>query len=155
MDHGGFDVIIGNPPWKEYSAVRKTYTVQNLVTTTSGNLYSLCIERTLHLRSSSGVLSFIVQLPLVNSSRMIVARNLLKNRSSSIFTITFDDRPSKLFEGLQHCRSTIFISQAKGSTSIPVIATTKYQRWSTAVRENVFPLLEYTIITEMHLYPDQ
>jgi hypothetical protein len=24
MHHGGFDVIIGNPPWKEYTAVKNT-----------------------------------------------------------------------------------------------------------------------------------
>jgi hypothetical protein len=155
MQSGGFDVVIGNPPWKEYSVVRKTYIVQNLVTERSGNLYGICIERALNLRSPLGLLSFIVQLPLVNSSRMVLVRNLLKDRSSSVFTITFDDRPSKLFEGLQNCRSTIFISWAKRDTHIPVIATTKYQRWTTEVRENIFPLLDYTKIVEKHIYPDQ
>jgi hypothetical protein len=155
VHNGGFDVIIGNPPWKEYSVVRKIYTVLNSRTEKSGNLYGICIERSLNLRSSLGLLSFIVQLPLVNSSRMISVRNLLKERSSSIFTVTYDDRPSKLFEGLQHCRSTIFISQAKRDTNIPVIATTKYQRWSAEVRENIFPLLRYTKIEKQPFYSDQ
>jgi hypothetical protein len=156
MHDGGFDVVIGNPPWKEYSVVRKKYTVQNLITEKSGNLYGICIERALKLRSPLGLLSFIVQLPLVNSSRMVSVRNLLKDRSSSIFTITFDDRPSKLFEGLQHCRSTIFISRAKGNdANTPVIATTKYQRWYADAREKIFALLEYAKIAEKHVYPDQ
>src|SRR5713226_3970167 len=32
MKRGGFDVIIGNPPWKEYSSVRRTYAIRNYVT---------------------------------------------------------------------------------------------------------------------------
>src|SRR5205085_11939801 len=69
MKNGGFDVIIGNPPWKEYSTVRKTYTILNYLTEGCGNLHGMCTERVLHLRSARGWTSFIVQLPLTCSSR--------------------------------------------------------------------------------------
>jgi hypothetical protein len=65
MKKGGFDVIIGNPPWKEYSSVRKTYTIHNYVTEGCGNLHGICTERALILRSPRGCMSYIVQLPLV------------------------------------------------------------------------------------------
>ena len=29
IQEGGFQVIIGNPPWREYAAVKKDYTVKN------------------------------------------------------------------------------------------------------------------------------
>src|SRR5438045_3294962 len=60
MKQGGFDVIIGNPPWKEYSSVRQMYTVLNYMTESCGNLHGLCTERALLLRSPRGCMSYIV-----------------------------------------------------------------------------------------------
>src|SRR5258708_8329126 len=110
MANGGFDVIVGNPPWKEYSAVRQQYTIRNYQTERCGNLHGICTERGLSLCTQHGRMSFIVQLPLANSSRMETVRTLLTHASTSLFVITFDDRPGKLFDGLEHCRSTIFNS---------------------------------------------
>lgn len=60
MQRGGFDVIIGNPPWKEYSAVKNTYTIRGYTTEPSGNLYAYFTERSLELLAPRGYLSFIV-----------------------------------------------------------------------------------------------
>ena len=155
MKRGGFDVIIGNPPWKEYSSVRRTYAIRNYVTEGCGNLYGLCTERALSLRSSPGWMSYIVQLPLASSSRMVSVRNLLKQKSSSLHVITFDDRPGKLFEGLQNCRSVICVSQSSRSGNVLTIATTRYQRWLTEIRETIFPLVEYAQIYHEPLFSDQ
>ena len=74
LNSGGFNVIIGNPPWKEYSAVKKSYTVRGYTTEPSGNLYVLCTERSVVMLSKKGFLSFtVVQLPIVSSSRMDTA----------------------------------------------------------------------------------
>jgi hypothetical protein len=40
LSNGGFDVIVGNPPYVEYSEVKDTYTVKNFVTEKTGNLYA-------------------------------------------------------------------------------------------------------------------
>ena len=53
-DHGGFDAIVGNPPWIEYSAVKKSYTIRGYATEPSGNLYAFCTERSLAMLSPSG-----------------------------------------------------------------------------------------------------
>lgn len=173
-EHGGFDVIIGNPPWKEYSAVRKLYTVQGYKTEVCGNLYGLCTERILNLRAHGqtpeardtnpnraniGWASFIVQLPLVNSSRMISVRNMLRESSSGLWVIPFDDRPGKLFEGLQHCRSTIFVSLARDirlAASQPAkVHTAKYQRWPTETRDTLIPQVEPVYCGDEPIYPTQ
>ena len=143
MHEGGFHVIIGNPPWKEYSAVKKTYTVRGYVTEACGNLHCLCTERSLSIRHDIGRMSFIVQLPLVSSSRMVAMRRLLSRSSSALHVIPFDDRPGKLFEGLEHCRSVIFLSQAPMADKNPALYTTRYQRWATEVRKNLFTQIEF------------
>ena len=44
-EDGGFDVVIGNPPYVEYSKVRKEYTVKDYQTEACGNLYAFFVER--------------------------------------------------------------------------------------------------------------
>ena len=154
LKQSGFDVIIGNPPWKEYSSVRGTYTVRNYETERSGNLYAICTERALNLRSDRGWMSFIVQLPLISSSRMSAVRELLRQQSSSLLVAPFDDRPGKLFRGLQHCRSVIFISQGYKDGEPVSRATTRYQRWFTHTRDNLFAKLEYVKVTGAVVYPN-
>ncbi|MHB8095020.1 MAG: Eco57I restriction-modification methylase domain-containing protein [Candidatus Aminicenantales bacterium] len=144
LKNGGFDVIIGNPPWAEYSSVRKTYAVQNYKTEQCGNLHALCMERSLALRSSNGSFSFIVQLPLANSSRMATARAILRDNSETLFALPFDDRPGKLFEGLQHCRSVILISRRIPTTIGNDIYINRYQRWATEAREILFQGFAFT-----------
>jgi hypothetical protein len=86
---------------------------------------------------------------------MVSVRDLLKQKSSSLHVITFDDRPGQLFEGLQNCRSVIFVSQASRSADVVTIATTRYQRWLTEIRNSIFPLVEYARIYHEPLFSDQ
>ena len=144
MQGGGFDVIIGNPPWKEYSAVKKTYVVRGYETEKCGNLHGFCTERSLNLTRVGGKFSFIVQLPLVCSSRMGSLRRFLRERTGQLHLIPFDDRPGKLFEGLQHCRSVIFIAQSEAPASKRhLLLTSRYQRWHTVARSQLFSQIQY------------
>ncbi len=138
MNSGGFEVIIGNPPWKEYAAAKKDYTVRGYTTERSGNLYTLCTERCVGMQPPNGLLSFIVQLPIVCSSRMDSIRDFINQRSSFIATVTCDDRPGKLFDGLQNCRSTIFLLRRGASANGPALWSSGYRRWATAVRNILF-----------------
>jgi hypothetical protein len=144
MHEGGFDVIIGNPPWAEYSTVKKTYAVHHYETERSGNLHALCTERSIALRSREGSFSFFVQLPLTNSSRMDTARSVLRSGSRTLHIVPFDDRPGKLFEGLQHCRSVIFISRGTPEADGTTTVVDRYQRWATEVRDTLFQGFVFT-----------
>ena len=141
-ERGGFDAIVGNPPWMEYSVARKQYQVQGFRTERCGNLYGLCTERAVCLSAQTGRVSFIVQLPLVSSPRMQPVRDLLLERSSCVWIGTFDDRPGKLFDGLQHCRSTMFLTRSGKRPA--ALFTTRYNRWPTECRDQLFHSLTYT-----------
>ena len=150
LSKGGFNVIIGNPPWREYSAVKKEYQVRAYETESCGNLYALCGERSIELASQRGRFSFIVQLPFLSSSRMGVFRKMLCKHASHIYYIPFDDRPGKLFDGLQHCRSVIFITQVQtdGTHINCSIHGTKYLRWFSKVREHLFRQIAFTSVPD-------
>ncbi len=93
-------------------------------------------------KAHNGWSSFIVQLPLVNSSRMATVRNLLRGSSADLWIIPFDDRPGKLFEGLQNCRSAVFVSVAGEDAGSHDLHSSKYQRWVTQTRGALFPNIE-------------
>jgi hypothetical protein len=146
MANGGFDVIVGNPPYVEYSKVRKDYQIRGYQTESSGNLYAMCIERSYAILSKGSRFGFIVQAPLVSTQRMSPARSVLHSQSSSLFFSTYDDRPSKLFDGMHHCRLAIVLSQKAQSASIVNLNTTRYYKWYREERPQLFQILDYTRI---------
>ena len=145
LKSGGFDVIIGNPPYVEYSKVKKQYTVSKYKTDKCGNLYAMSIERSMDL--AGGSVGMIVQLPLVCTDRMIPAQLLFKDRKRKSWFASFDDRPGKLFDDLQHIRATIFLSKQEKEQDMAMLYATKYNRWFTEARSTLFEGLAYGNIT--------
>ncbi len=143
MAAGGFDAVVGNPPWKEYAAVKADYKVMGYTSIDSGNLYGLCTERAIQIAAKNGQVSFIVQLPLASSSRMQGSRNLIEQNSASLWIVTFDDRPGKLFDGLQHCRSTVFIAQ-KGTQRPTQRLCRALCRWPTEARSSLLATVRFS-----------
>ena len=153
MAGGGFDVVIGNPPWKEYAAVRKDYSVRGYATLPCGNLHGMTTERAIALATDRGRISFIVQLPLTSSSRMTSVRSVLRNSCAFISVIPFDDRPGKLFDGLEHCRSVVFTCQKSAAGAVSEFVS-RYQRWPTEFRPHLFPLVGYASKGDRKLFGD-
>ena len=141
MHRGGFDVIIGNPPYVEYSKVRERYRVQDLASMRCGNLYALCTERSLDLLAPSRWFGFIVQAPIVSTRRMGPLRELVHERCGFSAYATFDDRPSKLFNGMHHCRVCIVLCHTDMRSRQTL--TTKYHKWYREERKNLLALLHY------------
>ena len=146
LENGGFDVIIGNPPYVEYSKVKKQYTVMEYKTEKCGNLYAMSIERSFDL--SKGPVGMIVQLPLVCTDRMIPAQSLFKSPNRKSWFANFDDRPGKLFDDLQHIRATIFLTTQENDLDPAILHSTKYNRWFTEVRSILFEGIVYDDITD-------
>lgn len=59
-EKSGFDVIIGNPPYVEYSKVKGDYTIKGYKTESCGNLYAYVVERNKMLLSSKGHSGMII-----------------------------------------------------------------------------------------------
>ena len=80
MQHGGFDVIIGNPPYVEYAKVRAVYALRDYLTLPCGNLYVYVLERSHKLVGETGRLGLILPLSLLCTDRMGLARGVVLNR---------------------------------------------------------------------------
>ncbi len=146
MKEGGFDVVIGNPPYVEYSKVRRTYRIRKFATELCGNLYAMCTERSLEVLPNGGRFGFIVQAPIVSTQRMKNVRTVLRKNCDLLLCSTYDDRPSKLFDGMHHCRLAILLARVGRSARQCSIATTRYHKWYKEERAHVFPTVRYIFL---------
>ncbi len=109
INSGGFDVIIGNPPYLEYSKV-KDYSVRNYSTDRCANLYAYTVERSSALCSSKGRTGMIIPISVACSSAMESLRDYLFRTSRTLWLSHFSNRPGQLFTGAQN-RLTIFLAR--------------------------------------------
>ena len=98
MHKGGFNVIIGNPPYVEYAKIRKIYSISSYTTMPTNNLYAFVSERSRLLLLDKGRLGLILPSSSVSADKMRHLREILRVDSKS-WVSNFAWRPSKLFEG--------------------------------------------------------
>ena len=142
MKSDRFDVIIGNPPYVELSAIQD-YKVVGFKTEQSGNLYALCLERSINMLSNRGLIGMVVQQPFVSTKRMVVAREVILQNATSVYSSTYDDRPSKLFDGIYHSRNAIVLVQKGRPNNGTELYVTPYQKWYKEERKYLFEKLCY------------
>ncbi|MEW6380496.1 MAG: transposase [bacterium] len=148
MNSGGFDVIIGNPPYVELSKVSVQYHPRNFFTESCGNLYALCTERSFALQHENSRFGFIVQQPITSTIRMASCREVILKSSSFVWSSTYDDRPSKLFDGMHHARLAIILAKrAATKTPTTILSVTPYNKWFNEEREHVFQRLAFITIS--------
>ena len=142
--NGGFDVIIGNPPYVEYKKVMSIYKLSSSLykTLDCGNLHAFIAERSFIISATKGNIGLIVPLPSINTTRMISLQNIIKNPSNnSVWISCFDERPSGLFEGVDQRLIVEIISKYTQSG----LYSTKINRWLSENRNLLFKGIKYTM----------
>lgn len=135
--NGGFDVIIGNPPYIETSKVRKQYSIANYSTVDSGNIYACVLERCYYISRSNAKVGWIVPVSIVSTDRTSSIQKFIREHFGCNVS-TFDIFPSRLFDGAAQ-RVAILLLQ-KGIADFFV---TKYYRWKQSERGFLFANLKY------------
>jgi len=150
MNAGGFNVIIGNPPYVEWSKVATYTLLPGLFKTRScGNLYTVVCERSYGLLYEHGHFGMIVPISCVATDRMEALRSMWQGGSfeTHVSLYSGDAHPSVLFQGVKF-RLSIILQFRKAS---PSLYATHFQRWLPEGREYLFPLVAYTKV-EPHSY---
>ena len=146
--NGGFDVIIGNPPYVEYSSVRNTYKVENYRCLASGNLYSFVIERSYAILADLRYIGMIIPISAFCTARMESFMKVLNDDSSAVFVSNYAERPAKLFEGAERNLSIMLCKKELKSNS-SIINTTYYYKWKSENRNLLFRNLNYQDSTDV------
>ena len=137
MHDGGFDVIIGNPPYLETREV--PYSTRYFACEESGAIYALCIERSLALCESGGCISMIVPLALVSTQRMTALQHILE-RDRDCWYSNFSWRPGKLFDTVNRAL-TVFVTTKPQNNGVTF--STAYLKWNSDSRDYLIPSLRY------------
>ena len=147
LEDSGFDVIIGNPPYVEYSKVKKDYTIKGYSTEDCGNLYAFVFERCFQLLQPNGWKSMIIPHSAYCTNRMLPLQDLFHRYKQIGWVKTYGIRPSKLFIGADQ-RLAVYIVQ-RGLKSSHALYSSRYNRWNEQFRPHLFAVMEYADITDM------
>lgn len=143
---GGFDVSIGNPPYVEYSKVRKKYTISKRLFKTEkcGNLFAFILETSYNLLHEDGRQGFIVPISLVSTQRMEPLQDSILNNSYSSWHSTYAERPSKLFNGAEVLLAISLFQKRRNEFGFNYV--TGLRKWNKEERPALFETTNYELI---------
>ncbi|MBK7377855.1 MAG: Eco57I restriction-modification methylase domain-containing protein [Ignavibacteriales bacterium] len=151
IERGGFDIVIGNPPYVEYSTIRKKYTLNKFVTLGAGNLYAYVIERSLNIQKVNSFNGMIIPLSAYCTDRMEALQNFQTNLCKNIWLSNFAERPSKLFEGAERNLTISLLNKAVGNGT-HTIFTTGYYKWNAQNRLHLFNSISYIVSSKSKVF---
>lgn len=152
MQRGGFDAVIGNPPYVKYEHVLPYYTVEGYATQGTGNLYALTMERSLHLLAPGGRFGMIVpaSATCTNGYRTLQQQLLAQQE---LHIASFSDQRGRLFD-IPHPRLCIICCEKAAATETRPcrVFTTPYLKVEHSHETTLFERLRYTEVTQ-HVRP--
>ena len=137
MHRGGFDVILGNPPYLETREV--PYSTRHFAAEESGAIHGICIERSLTLYKRDGCISMIVPLALVSTQRMTALQGMLEKDRDCWYS-NFAWRPGKLFDTVNRALTIFLATKPRDSGAT---FSTAYLKWNSYIRDYLIPSLRY------------
>ncbi len=138
IKEGGFDVIVGNPPYVELKEI--DYVLRGFRCVSAGNLYAVVMEQCERVARDDSRLGFIVPVSSISTDRYAPLQRLLQRRTLNYSS--YDDRPSRLFDGLEHIRLTIHVLGPR-SESLR-LSSTRYNKWNSIQRGHLLTTIAYT-----------
>lgn len=137
FEGGGFDVVLGNPPYISKSKV--PYSYSGLRTQASPDVFGPCLERSSVLTCADGRFAMIVPIAFQFSDRQSITRAVMTDTFSSVWCSTYGLWPSSLFTGVG-VRNTIVVGSRSGSHGVNV---TGFRRFHRSFRPYLFDTNRY------------
>ncbi len=131
LSAGGFDVIIGNPPYQDLKQL-ESYVPRDYTTLSTKNLFSLVLERCEAL--TAGRQGYIVPIAATATEGYRDLQRILLKRS--LWFVSFDDRPAHLFDDLD--KNTLSILLISKTHTKPTIVSSRLNRWGAEERPFLF-----------------
>ena len=136
---GGFDVILGNPPYIKARSVGG-YRWKGYKARDCPDMYAICLERASSLLNERGRISMIVMHSLCFSKNFRVLRSHLEQHFKTIWVSSYSRIPDGLFSGSARVRNSILIGSLNGPDRL---FTSQCRRWLTIARPTMFANVEY------------
>ena len=140
MHRGGFDVIIGNPPYVNCKSLE--YVVQSPKSLKFPDIYGYVVMQSHRIANRRGRCGVIVPLSATFSFEFSDLRRQLANRGTHWFS-SFDNSPATLFFGVSQ-RCTIWLSSPSDGDSF----ATRLFRWRSAYRTFLLNNITYNKVAK-------
>lgn len=140
MRQGGFDVVVGNPPYVKMSDVRKMYTLRGYRTDTCTDVYAACLERVAQLANCKAYTGMIVMLSLAFSRDFRELRSVIYSSYQTNWFSSFGRIPAALFAHDVRVRNTIHLGAKAGPQRS---LTTRLHRWFEEERGHLLSTMSY------------
>jgi hypothetical protein len=142
MKNGGFDIIIGNPPYIRTSKVQENYTTIGYYSDSCPDVYAWMLERVSQLLNNSGRSGMILPLSLGFGGGFHNIRELIFKEYSKNWFSSFGRIPSALFSHDVRVRNTIHIGLKSNGEQEQY--STRLHRWFEEQRPYLFPCITYS-----------
>ena len=142
MSRGGFDVVIGNPPYVARRKVLAEYTPRGFETEKCPDIYAAVVERSAGLVNRMSRYGMILPISFQFSSDFEQARAVLAGSAGTVWVSAFSRNPSALFSAGLGVRSSIVLAQTASKKGLRIF-TTRLNRWVEGHRPFLFHALEY------------
>lgn len=119
MENGGFDAIIGNPPYirvqamKEWSPIEVEFYKKKYVSASKGNydIYVVFVERGLELLNENGILGYILPHKFFNAKYGQSLRSLIADGNNINKIVHFGDQ--QIFENATTYTNLLFLTKSE------------------------------------------
>jgi type I restriction-modification system DNA methylase subunit len=139
MMNGGFDLVIGNPPYIGASKVFIDYKPGPMVSQNMPDIYAHCTERASVLLNESGKMTMVLPYFFSWNSDYSALRKMLAE-NGSIFVSSFGSRPDALFRGVEVRISVLYLDRSMRANRV---FTSEFQHWIPSYRPALFKGLRY------------
>ena len=136
LGRGGFDVLVGNPPYVARTKI--DYACLGFETDGCPDIYAPCLERAAQITAPDGRLSMIVPMNLAWGGEFTAARRMLAERFGALWASTYDQMPSRLFEGVGTRNTIVLAGPGSGA-----LHTASFNKWVAEFRPHLMPSQRY------------
>ncbi|MDT0213938.1 Eco57I restriction-modification methylase domain-containing protein [Rothia sp. ARF10] len=147
FSEGGFDLVIGNPPYVGKRKV-KGYTFRGFDTDETPDIYAPCTERAAQITRHDGRMTLILPISAQFGADFQALRKHLLGRFGNIWVSAYSRNPAALFSAGLGVRSTIIIGSGDG-VSGNTLHVTKTHRWFDEARPALFEALAYVNVDDV------